>query len=188
MTEPPAWKDQYARELFTYERLMARSIQGSAVQWQAPSLALTAQAFLLRIALGPGREPWPTTVVCVVGVLITAMAWQLMGRHRFYSHLDRAEMLRLEDELGLDHISDRGRQAARLVHVRPPRLGSLSSFRVWRVGFLLVAVVDVLVAVSVWWRPRSLLEWRVTTATVAVGLLAALVWLGRRVVGTRSRA
>ncbi|MGY1695368.1 hypothetical protein ACI780_10680 [Geodermatophilus sp. SYSU D00814] len=188
MTEPPAWRDQYARELFTYEQLVARSSQSDAVPWLVPALALTAQAVLLGTALDPDREPWPTTVACAVGVLITVLAWQLMGRHRYHSDLDRAEMLRLEAELGLRPIADRGSQAARLVAVRPPRLGSLSSFRVWRVGLLLVAVVDVLVAVTVWWQPRSLVEWRVTAAVVAVGLLAALVWLGVRVVGTRSRA
>jgi catalase (peroxidase I) len=57
VTDPQTWKDKYAQELFTYERLMARSIQTNSMQWQAPSLALAAQAFLLTIALRAEAHP-----------------------------------------------------------------------------------------------------------------------------------
>jgi hypothetical protein len=40
------------RQLFAYEMLAERRNQQDFMLWQAPALALTAQAFLLTIALG----------------------------------------------------------------------------------------------------------------------------------------
>ena len=40
------------RQLFAYEMLAERRNQQDSMLWQAPALALTAQAFLLTIALG----------------------------------------------------------------------------------------------------------------------------------------
>ncbi|MGR7023391.1 hypothetical protein [Geodermatophilus sp. URMC 62] len=168
MTDSETWKDKYAQELFTYERLMARSIQTNSMQWQAPSLALAAQAFLLTIALRDQARPTATTTVCFVGVLMTLMAWQLMARHRYFFHLDQADMENLEDALDLLRISDRDRQMARLSRVQPPWLGRAWAYDVWKAGFFLIALVDVGIGLSAWWPA----QW------VIVGLVAALlaVW------------
>jgi hypothetical protein len=123
MTESEGWKDKNARELFAYERLMARGLQTNSMQWQVPSLALAAQAFLLTIALREDIAPLAATIVCLVGLLITVMAMQLMARHRWYFHLDRLDMRDLEKALDLLCAFPTGR-AKRLGIPARDRLGS----------------------------------------------------------------
>lgn len=125
------------------------------MQWQAPSLALAAQAFLLTIALNPDLEdrPLSISIVCAVGVLMTIMAYQLMARHRYYFQLDQADMKRLEETIGLLHISHRPTQRKRRSEIRPPLAGKTPSFYVWQVGFLIVALVDVGIALAAWLPP-----------------------------------
>ncbi len=175
MTESQGFKDEYARELFAYERLMARSVQTNSMQWQAPSLALAAQAFLLNVALRPNADPVSTSIVCFVGVVITLMALQLMARHRYYFHLDQQDMNDLEQVLKILHISDRDSQAVRHPARGPAWLGDLQSFRVWQVGFLVIAVVDIGIGVDAW-VPGS---WVLVGAGVALLTLeayAVLAW------------
>jgi len=150
MADSQGWKDEYARELFAYERLMARSIQTNSMQWQAPSLALAAQAFLLTIALRDDTNPWSTTIVCLVGLVITVMALQLMARHRYYFHLDQKDMQALEETVGMMRISERRCQQTRHPSARPAWLGNVQSFRVWQVGFLLIALIDVGIGLDAW--------------------------------------
>ncbi len=165
MTDAQSWKDTFAREVFTYERLMARSVQTNSMQWQAPSLALAAQAFLLTIALRPGVSALSATIVCFVGLVTTVMALQLMARHRFYFHLDQRDMQDLEKALGILGISDRKCQEERHPSRRPAWLGGQQSFRVWQVGLLLIVLVDISIALDAWFPA----EW------VAVGMGAALL-------------
>lgn len=150
MREPQAFKDEYARELFAYERLLTRSVQTNSMQWQAPSLALAAQAFLLNVALRPNADPASTSIVCFVGVVITLMAAQLMARHRYYFHLDQQDMKDLEKVLQILEISDRDSQAVRHATQRPALPGDLQSFRVWQIGFFTIAVVDLGIGLTAW--------------------------------------
>jgi hypothetical protein len=164
VAEPPAWKDKHAADLFAYERLLARSLQSNAMQWQAPSLALAAQAFLLTLGLRDEITRRQKAAVCFVGILITAMAWQLMARHRYYFHLDQAEMRRLEARiarlekgtgLALPPMADRTKQAQRHANVIPAVGAGKASFFFWRAGFVLIALVDVAILASAWWRFTS---------------------------------
>ena len=179
----------HAADLFAYERLMARSLQTNAMQWQAPSLALAAQAFLLTVALRDGSTEWQTTAVSLVGLLITAMAWQLMGRHRYYFHLDQAAMKRLEAKLSglqskaefsLPPMADRSVQAANHKDVVAPFTARLSSFTVWRAGFVCIAFIDVVIMASEWWRFLPLLLKIVFITAAFVILAGGGLWSGRR--------
>jgi hypothetical protein len=174
------WKDDHAQHLFIYERLMARSIQTNSMQWQAPSLALAAQAFLLTVALradsNPGNQREATLIVCSVGVVITIMAWQLMARHRYYFHLDQADMDQLERDLSLMRISNRECQRDRRSDVRFPWLGGYlfpSSFRFWQAGFLFIILTDVYIATTAY------LPFRGGFIVVLIGIASGLLsWWG----------
>ncbi len=150
MAEFQGWKDESARGLFAYERLTTRASQAGSTLWQAPGLALAAQAFLLTIALDPESTRVSVTIACLVGLLTSVMALQLMARRRYLADLDRADMQELERDLGLLPVSDRRRQQVRHPGERPEWLGSLSSFRVWQTGFLLIALIDIGVALDAW--------------------------------------
>ncbi len=51
-------------------------------------LSLTAQAFLLTIALGAGHAPWVRIISAFFSALAAAASVQLMARHRYYELAD----------------------------------------------------------------------------------------------------
>ncbi|GAA1109917.1 hypothetical protein [Arthrobacter flavus] len=98
---------QRANNLLMYEALLLREVEKDSLLWQAPSLALTAQAFLLTIALGQNVEPAAVLISASLGLIIALLSMQLMARHRLLTHLDRTLMHYLEDQLGIHHLSNR---------------------------------------------------------------------------------
>ncbi len=62
------------------------------MQWQTPSLALTAQAFLLATALDGETARLSRILSSALGMVLAVMAMQLMGKYRFLFHLDKAKM------------------------------------------------------------------------------------------------
>jgi hypothetical protein len=68
-----------ARQLFAYEMLAARRNQQDSMLWQAPALALTAQAFLLTIALGGNAASvFARALAAGLGLVVACMSMQLM--------------------------------------------------------------------------------------------------------------
>lgn len=157
------WAGQNAKDLFTYEMLLQRELEQDAMLWQTPTIALTAQAFLLTIALNPASSPFATYLAAALGLLIALLSMQLMAKHRFLNLMDRAHLHAIEDRLGIPHMSNRQyfytNAAYRIPdwltqHKAPPTehgLAKLRSYRVWIVGMLIFACVNVaIVAVQIW--------------------------------------
>ncbi len=134
--------------------------------WETPTLALTAQAFLLTIALNKDAAPAAVYVSAGLGLVVALLSMQLMAKHRFLNEMDKAQMHRLEAELEIPHVSRRnyffvngkyvvpenlsvpGRGAPRT----PGRLERLQSYRVWFYGVGLFAAVNVFIlAAQIWW-------------------------------------
>lgn len=140
-----SWVEQHARDVFAYEMLVQRQVEQDSMQWEAPSLALTAQAFLLTIALSPDTALLPRVLVNVLGIAISFLTIQLMAKHYYLSSLDQAQMQYLEMKLGLPKIATRewSRRAVRAVE-QPRRklLVRLRSSTVWRVGLILIAIIN----------------------------------------------
>lgn len=156
------WAEEHSKDLFTYEMLVQREMEQDAMLWETPTLALTAQAFLLTIALDRESAPAAVYISACLGVLVAFLSMQLMAKHKFLNELDKAEMNRLEGVLGLLHMSTR-RYKAPLTPVvlaasglkTRKKQGFLlrgSSYRFWMRGLALFAAVNVaIIAAEVFW-------------------------------------
>lgn len=131
--------------LLAYEMLTLRELEHDRLMWEAPSLALTAQAFLFIITLNPALPPYIRATSAGLGAVILLMAMQLMAKNRHLSQLERDRLSALEDELSLpptarhrwDVNSEGARDHPGNVIVRR------SSYRLWQVGLLIVLAVNV---------------------------------------------
>jgi hypothetical protein len=153
MSEGP-WVDDNAREIFTYEVLLQRELEQDAMLWQTPTIALTAQAFLLTIALNADSGAFATYLSASLGILVATMSMQLMGKHRVLSEMDRSHLHYLEDRLGIEHLSNRSYFYIRgkysvpdwLASHRPPPtpsfLAKQKSFKVWMRGMVVFVLVN----------------------------------------------
>lgn len=143
-----SWGEQHAADAFAYEMLLMRQLEQDSMLWQTPSLALTAQAFLLTIAFSPSTEPGPRILVAALGIVISLMAIQLMAKHNYLSRLDQAQLRHLEEpgRLNLPPITSR-RWAEGPEAVHRSRLVKMSSYRVWQGGLCLIAGVNATVLV-----------------------------------------
>jgi hypothetical protein len=146
------------KQLFAYEMLVLRSQTQASLVWQTPSLGLTAQAFLLTIALEPGVSDLRRVLAALLGLVVALISMQTMAKHRYFENLDNFKMQQLEHELGLPPMARREWQedAASAGGFTVPRKWPIrvssyaitwSSYRVWQIGLGVFAVVDVLVIV-----------------------------------------
>jgi hypothetical protein len=65
-----------------YSALATRRTQFDNLLWQAPVLSLSAQAFLMTIALGQNVAIYPRTVACLLSMIVAFLSVQLLTRHR----------------------------------------------------------------------------------------------------------
>lgn len=97
----PKWEYQKQPHSTLYQALTARVGHRDALLWQSPALALTAQAFLLTIALGHDSTPVVRILAAGLGLLVMFMSMQLMLKHRMYMDNDQVMMVSLEREMEL---------------------------------------------------------------------------------------
>lgn len=103
-----AWQEEHAQDLFTYEMLLLRELEQDAMLWQTPTIAFTAQAFLLTIALAPASTVFARVTAAGLGMLVAALSMQLMAKHRLLEGVDRRKLAELEQRLDIERLSDRG--------------------------------------------------------------------------------
>lgn len=177
--EEERWLEKHSTELFAYEMLTLRDVEKDALMWQAPSLALTAQAFLLTIALNPQSPVYAVLISSGLGFVVAGLSMQLMARHRLLNVLDRAYLHYLEEQTGLRHISARSyfwpdgtysvpawiKQEDEVVEERWPNRGAPTkvskfansrSYDIWIRGLAVFAILNVvlfLVALVMWLIP-----------------------------------
>jgi len=130
------WAEQNAKLLFTYEMLIQREMEQDAMLWETPTLALTAQAFLLTIALNKESTAPAVFISAALGVLVAALSMQLMAKHRFYNEMDRALLHQLEDELDIAHVSHRSYFFHKGKYIVPPNLAVAGRKAPKKQGFL----------------------------------------------------
>ncbi|HEU5441890.1 MAG TPA: hypothetical protein VFU88_21600 [Ktedonobacterales bacterium] len=128
-----------------YQSLATRRLGYDTLMWQVPVLSLTAQAFLLTIALGASSLPAARLVAALLSFLVASISLQLMAKHRHNEEVDARLAERLERELHFDtaigfipHVPPRLREA--YVGVRANALVRRSSYKIWRFGLALFAV------------------------------------------------
>jgi hypothetical protein len=135
--------------------LAARRNQQDSMFWQAPALALTAQAFLLTIALGGNvASVFARALAAGLGLVVACMSMQLMAKHRHLTELDNAWLAAMEQEIGLSPIAARGVDAG--VGPRRSLARRARSYVVWQVGLGLFALADITILRIIIVRPSLL--------------------------------
>ena len=144
--ESEAGWEAHGRDAFAYQMIMQRGVQTNGLLWQTPSLALTAQAFLLTISLGGDTIRPIRIVVSVLGLVIGVMSMQLMAKDHYFYELDQAELRRIESRLALPPIAHRSQQM--IDHrndVWALPFVKVTSYVVWQSGIFLIALTNAVV-------------------------------------------
>lgn len=111
-----------------YQVVAARRLGYDSMMWQAPVLSLTAQAFLLTIALAPDSTRPARFISALLAFFAALASIQLMAKHRYFERADSEWLKRYEDKWLTSqpqHAQDRPWGGKRGFWARP------RSYRVW---------------------------------------------------------
>jgi hypothetical protein len=133
------------------------------MMWQTPALGMTAQAFLLTLALGAGSSRWARLLAALLSLILSMMVMQLMAKHRRNELLDSVLLEELEQRFGIatligfePHAGPAVRPDDHLVKVDgkmarstpgPRGLWRMSSYELWMIGLGMFAVVALAIIV-----------------------------------------
>jgi hypothetical protein len=150
--------------MFAFEMIMYRELEQDAMTWQTPALALTAQSFLLTIALDSTATTGARALAAGLGILVAVMSLQLMAKHIYLCNVDRAQLRQLEECMGLPKISQR--QWGDGVRGMPSRgfLERRSSGVWWIRGMMIFALANAAVIIVVLVEPVQVLLGRLLQA------------------------
>ncbi len=134
-----------------YQVITARRLAYDSMMWQSPGLGLTAQAFLMTIALSPDTKAVARLLAAILGLAVALLSIQLMSKHRYLESIDSRLAEELETRLGIQdklgmkpHASAAARSGGR---VQPGWLAKHRSFEFWRRGMALFAAADLFVII-----------------------------------------
>lgn len=134
--------------LVMYQVIAARHMGLDQMVWQVPGIALTAQAFLMTIGLGPGVGHLARFVSGLLSLVIAAMSVQLLMRHRLSARADAVWLEDFERTQGwtVMHrpLGDRCAQFG----VQMRGMARLRSYSVWIAGLAIFGLVGLGIAVS----------------------------------------
>ena len=152
-----SWHDQYAHLIVPYGVLNDRVGDRDALMWQSPAMALTAQAFLVTIALGHETAPVARFLAAMLGVVVTVMSIQLMLKHRLFMATDELLMISIERRIGIDatvvdfakKVESIANHSPDLAKRVPLRKGILrwKSVTVWIVGLSFFGIINIVLMV-----------------------------------------
>lgn len=116
--------------------------------WQTPVLSLTAQAFLLTIALGANIYPGARILAALLSLVAALASIQLLEKHRHFERgdsefLNKFEVLYQKNGFALIHGPDRV--------VKRSWIAKFSSFKIWRrLLFVFAISAFIILCVSSW--------------------------------------
>ncbi|WP_130012151.1 hypothetical protein [Serinicoccus sediminis] len=126
---------------------MLRLYEQDAKMWQTPTMAFTAQAFLLTIGLGSTMHtPLERAVAATLSLVIALLSIQLMAKHRYHSALDKRAAQEFEHDPALGLLPLVVREA----HEDVPTtvLTRHSAYLVWQSGLALFGLVSLWITVQ----------------------------------------
>ncbi len=130
-----------------YQMSLQRLIEADAKLWQVPGLSLTAQAFLLTIALGSqSYTDGERLASAALGLAVALASMHLMARHRYHSRCDVVLLRQIEQTGAVVPMVDREAIPGAPV-ARGPSAVRSASF--WQATMGLFAVADLAVALVV---------------------------------------
>jgi hypothetical protein len=98
-SDVPDWEYRHQKSVVLYEALTARVGHRDGLLWQPPALAMTAQAFLLTIALGHESRPIARFIAACLGLGVTFLSIQLMQKHNLHMTNDMVTMRAMERQM-----------------------------------------------------------------------------------------
>jgi hypothetical protein len=125
--------------------------------WRAPVLGLTAQAFLLTIALNSASSVFAKIFSSFLAIITSFMSMQLMAKHRYFEKLDNLHIEQLEEINGITKYHGNHENLKNfLTQDRKKKLNTknnklakifdrfikLSSYHVWMFGLSMFAIVS----------------------------------------------
>lgn len=143
------WSEEHSAQMFAFEMIMLRELEQDSMTWQTPAIALTAQSFLLTIALDESKAIWSRGLTAALGVVIAVLSIQLLSKHIYLTAMDRAQLRLLESDMGLPAISQRKWDDPRVVRPKQNFWARRSSAVWWRRGMEVFAVANVIILVLV---------------------------------------
>jgi hypothetical protein len=160
-----------------YDMVAQRRLQWDSLLWQVPVLSLTAQAFLLTIALSPDSKQFPRALASALAFVAAVLAMHLMSRDR-QAEITDAHWLRDYEETNfgvsftgrpwqearakvdvLGHTQDAGpptRVLTTMVRPLANALARFGGFVVWMCGFALFAAASAAIFVITFVAPDAM--------------------------------
>ncbi|QDG68076.1 DUF4916 domain-containing protein [Pseudarthrobacter sp. NIBRBAC000502772] len=140
-----------ARFALTYQTLSARALAHNGLIWQTPGLAMTAQAFLLTIALSPAMSLFGRIASCLTSVVISLLCIQLMAKHSRLEVTATKQLEAMDRDNGLQHIN------AIMDKTEWHWYEQMRSRILWPVGFWIVLAVSLTTLGAAIWFPDVLI-------------------------------
>ncbi|MFE4696375.1 hypothetical protein ACFRIC_04720 [Streptomyces sp. NPDC056738] len=145
MSTPPAPSDEQA--FLQYQAVAARRAGFDSMMWQAPGLGLTAQAFLMTIALSPDTGQLAQIASGLLSVVVSFMSVQLLAKHRRHELADSIWLQDFEKSRGLPEVHGPAEERCREAGMPSKGLVRLRSHRVWTIGLVVFGGVGLATAV-----------------------------------------
>jgi hypothetical protein len=127
-----------------YKILSQRRIASNNLVWQAPTLGIAAQAFLLAGAFNPQMEPVTAAMLCAFSLFVGLAALQLVTKHRYHEVVDAELMAEFEGQTeGYSPLHAKG---GLKTTVKRTWLSGISSYKLWRfvlAGFCILALYGI---------------------------------------------
>lgn len=130
-----------------WQTMAARRSGFDAMMWQTPALGMTAQAFLLTLALGPGTARWARLISAVLSLVLSLMVMQLMAKHRQNEVCESRRLEQLEAKLRFKENFGFLPHAIHKAANADKRFWNASSYRLWMAGLALFAIVAAVIIV-----------------------------------------
>ncbi|MFJ4198346.1 hypothetical protein ACIP2Y_01735 [Streptomyces sviceus] len=134
--------------LVMYQVVAARHVGLDQMVWQVPGIALTAQAFLMTIGLGPGSGQLARLGSGLLSVVVAFMSVELLMRHRLSATADAVWLERFERDQGWDVLHRPLNDRCTQLGVPMPRVARPRAYSVWIAGLSTFGLVGAGIAVN----------------------------------------
>jgi hypothetical protein len=134
--------------LMQYQLVAGRRQTFDTMLWQVPALSLTAQAFLLVIALGSGSGHLARIAAGLLSAVTALMSAQLLLRQRLHEEADSRWLQAFEKSHDLEQIHRRASERVTAVGKESRGLTKQPSHRLWVVGLILFGATGLAAALT----------------------------------------
>lgn len=131
-----------------YQVVAARRQNFDAMVWQVPALALTAQAFLMTIALGPGTGHLARIAAGLLSALAALMSVQLLLRQRVHEVADARWLHDFERKHGWEPVHQHPADRVAAAGITSRGLTRLRSHQLWIAGLVIFGAAGLAAALA----------------------------------------